>query len=692
MLSFSHAGVRAGLALALGLAIASPLRAQPDDEKFKNAVDLYFRGKMDEALKAFQDVLAENPSNEQALQYYNAAGQRAFTLMLEQGGEFETVAKRFVELATVARKEKTDDAAAIQALVEKAMGDNWIERRDALYALSGSHGEYGAAPFVALLADGDHAKRASAIYCLTHLSSDAVLPLLAGLESGNDQVVQGCCACLGFIRDARALAGLKGVFESSANAVTKDAADRAIQATSGKSAASLPSAAQLHVEYATKHFRNDQSVATPFETKDAIWNWTGGAVVATKVPAILRHLRLAEQHCIAAIGDASAQAALLASYAGQKGALAAAKAGGAEGVPDADPALDVKLASGGVASLSAALDYSLQNDAPSSSVELLRSLEQAGATSDAMRKALNSPYKSVRYAAAFALANTGDSSEAVVKALAEALGEDAMRTVLVVDDRSESRNAMAAALRAAGYSVITADSGALGFARARTVPPKDVVVLRAKLPDVTIDQFVYDADFRTAAASMIVVADAKEAEALKTQYEGKGKVKGFVTEPVTPDALAGAVKAALPDLNHERAEAAAAAERAAGFLAHVPAASLAPVADALVHGLSRGEEPVVLGMLKALGHHGAADAAPAIAALFADSSKSEAVRVAAADALGGVFGKGGSAAPDVVKPLMDAATGDANANVRLAAGRALGAASFLSPADRAALLRGAPAK
>jgi len=63
---------------------------------------------------------------------------------------------------------------------------------------------------------------------------------------------------------------------------------------------------------------------------------------------------------------------------------------------------------------------------------------------------------------------------------------------------------------------------------------------------------------------------------------------------------------------------------------------------------------------------------------------------AAADALGGIFARMTTApAEDVTKPLVDAAAGEQNAAVRLAAGRALGSANFLTPAQRGALLKGA---
>jgi CheY-like chemotaxis protein len=696
MHSFPFVGLgRAVLAVSLLAFVAAPLRAQSVEDKFRNGCDLYFRGKVEEALKLFQEVLAENPSNEQALELYEQAGREVFSLMLIKGGEFETTAKRFLELATIARKEKSDDPAAISALVEKAMSGNYLDRRDALDELAANHGEYGAGPFVAFLGDEeDQEKRANAIFCLTRLARDAVLPLLAALRSDDERVVRNACACLGFIRDARAVPGLKGVAEQSGSEVVRGAADDALRKIAGKGAAELPAAAELHVEAATRHFRNEQTVRSPFDTADATWSWNASGVAPTKVPAVLRHLKLAQQHCDAALESPQAQAVHLAALAGEKAVLAGAKEMGAEGeAAEPDASIDVKLAAGGPAGLSAALEFALGNDAAGAAVELLKALESMGAATDAVRAALGSGYKSVRYQAAFGLAMTGDTGEAVVRVLGEALGEDALRTVLVVDDRSESRNAMAAALRAAGYSVIVAVRGAEGFGRARTVPPKDVVVVRAGMPDVTIDQFVYDADFRTAASSLVIVSDAEAAEGLKAMYDGKGRVKAFVTDPVAADALVEAVKAAMPDLNHERAAALAAAERAAGILGHAPAASLAPVGAELAAALDRSEEAVLGGVLKAVGHLGATDAAPAVAAIFADGARSEAIRVAAGDALAGIFARMTAApAEDVLKPVMDAAAGDASAAVRLAAGRALGAAAFLGAGERAALLRDAAAK
>src|SRR5262245_51103321 len=199
MFSFSYSGsVRVVLALALSGFLGSSLRAQDMSAKFKEATDLYFRNKPEEALKAFQEVLNANPSNQQAFDMYRETGRQVMALMLVKGGEFETTAKRFLELATLGRKEKTDDQAVIDPLVEKVMSGNYLDQRDALYALSANHGEYGAGPFVKYLADDD--KRVVAMDALQHMGTDAVLPLCAALGSENEAVVRYAAACLGGIK------------------------------------------------------------------------------------------------------------------------------------------------------------------------------------------------------------------------------------------------------------------------------------------------------------------------------------------------------------------------------------------------------------------------------------------------------------------------------------------------------------
>ncbi len=674
--------------------LSVPTLAQSTEDTFREGVELYLQNKTEEALQKFQQVLAENPSNEEALALFERAGRETLILMLNQGGEFSNVAQRFFELARLARKEKTDDEAAIAALVEKATQGNYLDQRDAISQLSADHGEYGAAALVPLLASEDDEKaRVQAIYALSKMSRDAVLPLLAALDSGDERMTWNAVACLGAIKDERALPSLKRVYETAQNPLVKDSAATAIRRICGKEPGALAPSLNLFREASKRLFVNDGSLARPFDTADAVWQWDGSRVAAVKVPAILRPYKLAEQMAMAALPDPTAQALLTASYAAQKASVLAASEMEMEMDSDLVNGLlagtDVALAAAGPERISEALRLAIAMDSPHSAVVLIQALRASGAATEALNEALKSPYKMVRYEAAFALAWQGNNEPTVVAVLAEALGEDALRTVLVVDDNDDTRNQLAGILADKGFAVVAANNGGLGFARSRSFPTKDLVIVRAGLKDVTVDQFVYDADFRASASPIVILSDAAQAESLSTMYQGKGKVAGFLTEPFTADVVLPAVEGAMGDLNRERAAALRAAEEAAKILAHLPRESLAAHTGPLLQALGRDEESVLVPVLYGLATVGPSDAGAVnkVAAVFSDASRSEAVRVAAARALGGMFAAlSASPGDDILTSVVTAARNDESNAVRVAAGQALGWARFLTDDQRAELI------
>jgi HEAT repeat protein len=693
MSAFAIAAKRLVAAFAVGVLVSGTVRARQDDTEdstFVEGVKLYLANHPEEALEKFQEVLAENPGNEEALRFLEQGGREVFFLMLLREGEYEATAKRFLELARVARKEKVNDPAAIDALVAQAMGGDYLERRDALQELSADHGEYGAAPFIAFLGNEDDSEaRVAAIFCLTSLSGDSVLPLIAALQSDNERLVWNAAAALGAIGDSRAVPALKRVYEVTGSETVRAAASDALEKITGEPAAALPTSTELHVAMARDYFRNSPDVVSPFDTQEAVWHFSDGEVALEEVPALLRHLKLAEQNCFAALESDQAKAILYASYAGE---IASLREGLAMGL-DVDSAtvdetaarLGVALAAGGPNGLSKALSFALEQDAPLTAVELIDALRDVGYATPALNDALASPYASVRYAAAFALAENGAMNDQVVRVLVEALGEDPVPTVLIVDDQDEARNRLAAVLEAGGMNVITADRGGIGFARARTLPAKDVLIVRAGLADVTLDQFVYDNDFRIADTPLLVLTDDASRESIESLYGGQ--VAGVLLDTATETAVE-EVRAVLGEMNREREEALAAASRAAAILAHTSAEQLRPAEAGLVAALDRSDEGVLVSVLRAVGRLGPASAAPAVGAIFAETSNPAAVRVAAADALCGIFANmTASPGADVVDPVVAAALADEDVEVRLAAGRALGCAAFLDGEQRAQFLR-----
>ena len=107
-------------ALALLFALATPgALAQDIQSMFDEGVDLLSRGKDDEALQAFQRVLAADPSHEQAYELFKSTEHDVWLEILTRQGEFELVAKRLMGLARMGRVEKRNDADAIRVLVSQ---------------------------------------------------------------------------------------------------------------------------------------------------------------------------------------------------------------------------------------------------------------------------------------------------------------------------------------------------------------------------------------------------------------------------------------------------------------------------------------------------------------------------------------------------------------------------------------------
>ena len=124
------------LIFATILAIA-PLAASattiggPDDaqDTFSRGVDLLRRGHHEEALRAFQQVLAMDPGHEEAYELWKSTDHSIWIQLMVEGGEFELVAKAIMGLADMGRHERLNDRDAIKAQVRLLHSDDVIERR-----------------------------------------------------------------------------------------------------------------------------------------------------------------------------------------------------------------------------------------------------------------------------------------------------------------------------------------------------------------------------------------------------------------------------------------------------------------------------------------------------------------------------------------------------------------------------------
>ncbi len=114
-------------------------------------------------------------------------------------------------------------------------------------------------------------------------------------------------------------------------------------------------------------------------------------------------------------------------------------------------------------------------------------------------------------------------------------------TVLVVEDDSSLRTALAATLKAAGYRPVSARDGAEGMRWFAHYAP-DLVVLDLGLPDR--DGLTLIAEIRERGATPILVLSARDAEAMKVQALDLG-ADDYVQKPFGVDELLARLRAAL---------------------------------------------------------------------------------------------------------------------------------------------------
>lgn len=669
----------------------APASAQDEDMTalFEQGKDAFNRGEYDAALQAFQALLAENPSDETVFYFWEEAGHKIFLDMLIREGEFEKVARRFIEKARVGRKMKEDDGSRIAALTEMVVSGDHRQRREALLELESNHGEYAVEYLYKELGNEDTEARVNVIAALSRLGEEATLPLVQVLNADDEMIVRNAAVVLGRIRDGRAIPALKKLYTSADTSdIVKDVAAEAIKKIANKNADDLDDPSLLFCSMGEAYVSGCPVTCKPFLRSTVIWVWDDGEL--KKLPAVpgLRNLELAEDACYSALecdtGNVKAVMLLGLVYASQLAEIHnmeideddEAATFAAESIGKAN----ALLALCGPDRLHEAFAMALDKGLYMTAIEIIDVLEEIGAFSrNSLLLAYDSGDKLVKYRASFAAARNGVVDDEVVWVIAKALRESSIQQVLVVDDNSETRNAILAGLNGNGFFAVGASTGADGLVRTKEFPPKDLVIIRSGLKDLTIDAIIYELDSGPGSETpVLLMANNNEMEGIKGLWEGK--VAGFLSDSeVASDAYLAVVRDSVGDLNDARQKALALCARAAETLATLDGTLLGSVEEDMIQALDKPDD-VKVPVLNALAKIGSRVALEAVAQVFADNSASSEVRIAAAKALGAIYATG-EAAPDgeVMAALQEALAGE-DAGLRLAAAEAVGKAVDLESA------------
>lgn len=671
-----HATRKIGLlACSFGVSL---LATQGHAQSFEDGIDAYQSGDKEGAIEAFKAVLASNPANEDAYRMWQNVEQQLVLDMLLERGELGTLAERFLEKATIGKREVVSDPGGAADVVDTLLNGDGLERQRALLDLRSTYGSWAVPALVGPLGDnGSIDNRVQAINALIQLGDAAVMPLTQVLHADSPTLRRNAASVLGSLGDARAASALAWVAASDDDEVTRAVAAESL----GKLGMEGADPMAVTRDLAHAFLVGDASAVAPYDDASVVWEWSGGELTGRPVLGGLYHLEVAEQLAKTALsngGGEGARAILAATHAAMKAEIESAATvdalAGSDLLSEAQDSLadlDVNLALAGSAR-SSALSMLLADGSRHvpAAVALIGSMGAGDA--DALQAALGDADVAVSFAAAHALAHAGHTDPNVVSALGAALSNVPDRVCVSIGETGLGDGGD-------GWFVLSSSTVYDGLRRARQFPPKDVIVLQDGIADVTLDFLVFSLrdDPRTAETPIIVVTN--DVDAVEGLY-------GDQVDKVVSSASLADVAEVAGDDDAVRASAMARAKGAAEALSSLPASALAGVSQQIAAALGAGvDEEVAAAVLGVAARAGAVDALASVEALLGDD-QSDDLRLAAMKAAASLYakngGKAGSGAVDAIRSALGS-----DGDLASAAAAAMGQLAGLDGSELTSALR-----
>jgi CheY-like chemotaxis protein len=687
-------GLFVALATLSSTSLVASARADGVSDTFKEGVDLLQRGRKADALKAFQKVLAMSPTQEQAYGLWKDNDYPVWRDMLVEGGDFQLIAKRLMQLSLVERNARKSDKDAILALVKTATDPNGdpLERLKAVRTLSSDHGEY-AVPYMVGLLNGqaNEDKRIHAMLALAQMNSDVVMPLGATLHADDAVLRRNVAMVLGNIGDSRAVPALQWLAANDRDESVKQAA--------AESLAHMHASGDAYsgfLKQGDDYFYRRDSVLRDTDWSDVLWQWKGGQLVSIPCPRALYPTELSKVAYFHAlhtnVQSKEALAGLARAYCDEQvkiDQMAAAGKDMGEWKARGEEAL-AALHAAGLDALDTALDWSAAAGDASTAGALCRVLGPiAKGATHGLNAALASSDGAIRAEAAVALGTISARNNATCDAqLMGQLGASATREIvhmaMIIDANAERASALSAALEKRGLFVSRWDSGARGLWMAHRAAGLDVLFLAESLPDITAAQILDElkADDRLAKVPVVVLA-AKAEEATATYGD---KIAGALADVNDLKPVEAALTA---EMSGDRALAEDLARRAAETLTqmcHGGHCDCSSIVASLAGALEHRPDAVVTPILRVLELCGDQTAVANVVGVLADEARSEGVRAAAGHTLAGIVGRNSTAlSAEMLAKVQGVTSSKAPLSVRDAASGAL-ALCELDAAQRAELL------
>ena len=689
-------------ALLLGLS-AGALAAQDQvQDLFKEGVRLMRQGRDKEALEKFRAVLKQDPTNDVVYNLWRRTEESVWARMLLKRGEFEKVAKALISKAAVERKRMMSDPAAIKALVEKALSNDFATRREACVRLARDHGEYAVPALLGPLGDPDNEDgQIYAQQALVEIGPQATFPLLEALASDNVTLRRNILIVLRRTQDTRAIPAIKVLAARDKDTLVKKIA----QAGLAKLGNPNQSAEALYLDQASRMRNEDSRIIGTYEQGDLVWSWKDGKLISRKVLPLVYPAEMARHTAYKALAVnpafKPAQVEVVLDYITERTAVAQEIVAGntnpeVAALSNTLLVSDVVMAAAGLDNVRrATLAAMKQGDAPlcRTAFQVLASLESpATLPTSPLIKALDHNNSLVRTEAAIEIAKLdpqGDFPAApkVAALLAYAADTRLVRLVHTIGLPDNARAVADAVGSKSNFSVVQASTGGEGLNQAYSAPA-DVFVVFNELPQMPVIQVINQLRRNPMTKDKKIIVVAKDPKAAARDLP-EGKVDAVVSEAAMAKDFEGQIRKVLKDfqVNLGRKRALQLAREAALAIADLDPNrfALANVESTLVKAADHEENQVVLGVLKALERVGRADCMKAVSALIQDAGRPLEVRIQAARSLGAILARTRKAPADLIAKLTTLVSSKENLKLRIAVAGALGLAP-LTDAQRVKLL------
>ena len=292
----------------LSLAAAACLpSAGAQDEGFGDKVraalqegmDLYKRGKYQEASSKFEEAFQMKPDSDQVYAFIKRAGENLVAGMMNSPErQMQDVGRRLFELAKPGEplREKKEVVLKYIEDLKDTRHEVW---RNGFWHLK-NFGPYCVRFVLPSLGNPqDDMYRSRVILLLTEIGVDGSLALVEALDSKNEVMRQNAAIVLGNIKDERAIPALRWATENPQESpnVKKFANEALRKIIRTKDAAQWRKATDYYYELAVKYYYSHSSVIHVWQRAHLIWKWDAEKDVLTerKVARFAYNEQLAEE-------------------------------------------------------------------------------------------------------------------------------------------------------------------------------------------------------------------------------------------------------------------------------------------------------------------------------------------------------------------------------------------------------------